>query len=121
MSAFEASKGARREAVRYAQAILTRQLSILESCVALTRVADRVVPIPSDDPDFAVFAGVASECDGIPLGEVRQQWKVDALSRMDAEAQRYTDQVRDQVLAACENIVARFGDRQEDQFSGSVV
>jgi hypothetical protein len=117
----EAKEEARRKAVRHAQAVLNGQLGILEGCVALAEVADRVVPAWFDDPDFAGIVGIASECEGIPLGDVRHQWKGQALERMDAEAHRYADQVRDVVVKACENIVSRFGDRDDDQFSASVV
>jgi hypothetical protein len=112
---------ARREAVRCASAILSGELGVLEGSVAIAQVADRVVPSWFEDPDFAAIGGVASECDGLLLGDVRHQWQGDALARMDAEAQRYTDQVRDTVVKACENIVARFGDRDEDLYPGSVV
>ena len=121
MPAQQADDDARRKAVFYAESVLRGQLGVLEGCVVLAEIAGRVVPSWIDDSDFAVIGGVASECDGIPLGDVRHQWKGAALERMDAEAQKYTDQVRDLVVKACENIVARFGNRDEDQLPGSVV
>ena len=121
MSTQVTSEWARREAVRNAQAILTGRLGILEGCVALAKVADAVVPAWFDDPDFSVIGGVASECHGIPLGDVRHQWQGEALERMDAESQRYADQVRDVVVKACEDIISRFGDRDGDLFPGSAV
>jgi hypothetical protein len=121
MSAHEADVEARRMAVGYAESVLRGRLGILEGCVALADIAGRVVPSWCDDSDFAIIGSIASECDGIPLGNARHQWKGAALERMDAAAQKYTDQVRDVVVSACENIVARFGNRDEDQLPGSAV
>ena len=110
MSEFVASDWARLEAVRRAKAILSGDLDILEGCVALAEVADGVVPLWLDDPDFVVFGAVASECDGIPLGAARQQWQGEALARVNATAQEYSARVRAEVLCSCGNIVSRFGD-----------
>ena len=120
MSNHEADDEARRKAVGYAESVLRGRLGVLEGCVALADIAGRVMPSWLDDPDLAIFGAIASECDGVPLGHARHQWKGAALERMDAAAQKYTDEVRDVVVKACENIVARFGNRDEDQLPGSV-
>ena len=116
-----ARERARREVVRYATAILSGDLGVLKGSVAIATVAGNVVPSWFEDPDFAPIGGIASECDGLALGDVRHQWRGEALSRMDAEAQRYSDQVRETVVRACENLIARFGNRDEDLYPGSVV
>src|SRR5688572_28977885 len=113
-----ARERARREVFRYASAILSGHLGVLEGSVAIARVAGSAVPSWIEDPDFAPIGGIASECDGLALGDVRHQWQGEALSRLDTEAQRYADQVRETVLRACENIVARFGSRDEDVYPG---
>jgi hypothetical protein len=98
----------RLEAVRRARAVLAGELGVLEGCVELAAIADGVVPAWFDDPDFSVFGAVASEADDIPLGAARQQWQGEALTRRNALASEYSARVRDQVLRACESVIARF-------------
>jgi hypothetical protein len=71
-------------------------------------LAHNVVPDWRVDPDFVVFGAVASEVDDLPLGPVRAQWSADALAKADIEIARYTQESKDQVLAACRSIINRF-------------
>jgi hypothetical protein len=97
------------EAVRVAKGILSGQIGVLEGCIPLSTVANRIVPDWWVDPDFVVFGGVASEIDALPLGSVREMWSSEALERKDVEVARYTQVVRERVMAACRSIVDRFG------------
>ena len=115
------STWARDEAVKRARAVLAGELDVLYGCVLLAQIADSVVPDWRLDPDFVVFGAVASESDNIPLGPAREQWKGEALARMDAMAEHYAAQVRDEVLKACNSVVARFDNRKGDMLQGSVV
>jgi hypothetical protein len=52
------------------------------------------------EADFLFLTGVASECDGMPLGAERQYWASDSLREKDLQAQSYERQIREEVLSA---------------------
>jgi hypothetical protein len=107
---------ARQAAVECAIAVLDGQLGVLEGCKRLTDLGHALVQNLWDDEDFLLFGGIADESDALPTGTERQYWSVEALEREDREIARYEGIVRDQVHAACRNVVARF----KDQPSASV-
>jgi hypothetical protein len=117
----EAKESAVQEAIHCARAVLAGEIDVLEACVTLHKLADAVVPSWVEDPDFQIFGAIASECDGIPLGEARKQWKDQALARIDADAQRYSQIVREEVVKACQNVVSRFAVTQGHPANGSAV
>jgi hypothetical protein len=81
---------------------------VLEGCIPLASIAHGVVSDWASDPDFVVCGTVASEIDALPFGPVRERWSSAALARADANIARYSDAMREQILEACRNIVARF-------------
>lgn len=109
MAAHRSNAWSRREAVRKAQADLSGDPGLLEGCIPLASLAHDVVPDWTADPDFVVFAALASEIDHLPFGSVRDQWSADALVRADSEIERITEAARADVLVACRNLVERFG------------
>jgi len=52
------------------------------------------------EEDFLFLTGVASECDGLPLGNERQYWAPASLQEKDAEAQAYELAIRGHLLTA---------------------
>ena len=99
---------AQAEAVRKARAIVAGEVGVLEGCIPLASLAHNAVADWRIDPDFVVFGAVASEVDDLPFGHVRTQWSREALAKADQEIARYTQESKDQVLAACRNIISRF-------------
>ena len=108
MSSHLPNSRAQAEAVRKARAIVAGELGVLEGCIPLASLAHDVVPDWRVDPDFVVFGAVASEIDELPFGPVRDRWSSEALAKADVEIARYTQQSKDEVLAACRNIINRF-------------
>ena len=100
----------KRTAVATAKAVLAGELGLIEGCVALSRVAQGLVPRWHDDPDFLVFGAVASETDHLPTGSARTHWNPDALAREDERIAQYEAKVRTDIVAACQNIIVRYGD-----------
>jgi hypothetical protein len=96
------------EAVRTAQAAVDGSMPLIDACVKLAALAHDLVPSWGEDPDFVVFGLVASDTDHLPLGEVRQRWSAQALTSADAELERIANFYRDDILAACSNVIARF-------------
>ena len=99
---------ARNEAIKRARLILAGELDVLYGSIVLAEVVNKLVPDWRVDPVLTVFNVVASDSDHIPLGPARQQWKGEALARMDAMAKRLADDRRDIVFSACKYVVARF-------------
>jgi hypothetical protein len=100
---------AKTESVRTARAIVSGELGILEGCIRLASLAHDLILDWRIDADFVVFGAVASEVDNLPLGAVRSRWNLEALARADLAIERYTQVVKEQVLAACRNVISRFG------------
>ena len=91
-----------------AQSILAGDLGVLEGCIRLSSLGHAMVPDWRIDTDFVVFGAVASEIDHLPFGDVRSRWSAEALRRADAEIGRITEGAKEDVIRACENILARF-------------
>ena len=56
-----------------AAAVLAGQLSPVLGAIDLNGLRSSV-DVPDDDPDFETFMLIDSECDGLPIGSVRQYW-----------------------------------------------
>ena len=61
------------------------------------------------DDDFSLFIGVDSQTDHLPVDEERRNWSSEALSRKDLEIAEAEEFFKDDVLAACRKLIARFG------------
>ena len=81
---------------------------MLDGCVHLSHLSHQLVPDWRVDPDLVVFGVVASDCDHLPLGEVRKMWSDEALAKADAEIAKLDAFYRSKVLDACSNVIARF-------------
>jgi hypothetical protein len=100
---------AQRAVVERATAIIEGRLGVLEGCKQLSAVGHKLLTDRFDDKDFSLFEAIASESDNLPTGTARRYWSAEALEREDREIARYEAVVREQVYAACRNVLARFG------------
>ena len=53
---------------------------------------------------MSIFEGVASECDGVPLGSERTFWDSATLKQKDIETDKYRSEVRETVLTALSDL-----------------
>jgi hypothetical protein len=53
-----------------------------------------------------IFAGIASEIDGLPIGDERQYWDPAALLEQDNETERYLAEVGPTLRKAMEKLIA---------------
>jgi hypothetical protein len=97
-----------RDALDIAQSVLDTRMGVIEACIALAGFESHIVPNGSRDADFGIFGVVASDTDHLPFGEVRKHWSADALARADIEIEAITWHYRENVIAACANLIARF-------------
>jgi hypothetical protein len=75
----------------------------LLACRALAELRSQLPKVPEKIMD--IFIAVASETDGLPLGEDRQRWDINALKKADEEAQEYRSKVQDLVRQALQELV----------------
>lgn len=94
---------ARRELIRIASDMLAERLDIISGC---RQLCDPLVRAGLHvDRDALTIAGVDSESDLFPLGEVRARWAEAALVEMDAQREAYVAEARPRVLAACRALI----------------
>jgi hypothetical protein len=111
---FTVNEWTRSAAVEIAAGIAGGEVSLLEGRIKLANLANSsLVEDWTDDEDFLVFGGIASEIDGCPIGKVREYWSPKALEREDKNLQEYENEVRPMVFAACKNILIRYRDNND--------
>jgi hypothetical protein len=102
-----AVQDARTQAATIAAAVLAGRLSPVLGAIDLTRLRSSV-NVPDDDPDFETFMLIDSECDGLPIGPVRQYWSSEALTRKELEVASAERWAMDTGAEAFGNVVVRF-------------
>ena len=90
-----------------AQAILDGRIELVEGARRLSRLALEFAPKPLE-PDFSIFLLLEDRTEALPIGPVRQYWAPEALARKDQELEKIVGPFRDDVLAACRRLAARF-------------
>lgn len=61
-----------------------------------------------NDIDFRAFAGIDSESDHIPLGDVRKRWAPDSLKEKDEELKKIDGFYRSFAKKSCRALIKRF-------------
>src|SRR5688500_3138258 len=78
--------------------------------VACREIADIRAELPTvSDEVMEVFAVVASECDGLPIGPERTYWSAESLLVKDREAAIYRAEVRSEVEEALKDLLVATG------------
>jgi hypothetical protein len=98
----------RKKAIKAARALLEGELGIIEGARLLSTLAPDLVADWKVDPDFLVLAALDSETDDLPVGAQRKLWEKKALAERDAIVARIGAEAKDEVEAACRNILRRF-------------
>ncbi len=105
----------REKALKTARAILNGELGIIEGARVLSTLAPDLVADWKVDPDFLVLAALDSETDDLPVGKQRKLWDATALAERDATVSRIEAEARQNVEAACRNILRRFDAHHRDR------
>ena len=100
-------QNARTQVAKIAAAVLAGQLSPVLGAIDLNGLRSSV-DVPDDDPDFETFMLIDSECDGLPIGSVRQYWSSEALTRKEPKVAHAERWAMDAGAEAFRNVVARF-------------
>ena len=100
------SQSAGAELVATAETMLRGELQLIEGCRKICSLRHKV-----DNPESEVFLpirGIESETDHFPLGRMREHCSPDYLAQADEQMNRYVADVREDILAACREIVRAF-------------
>ena len=65
---------------------------VLLACREIADLKDQLTDVPSEIMD--TFIGVASEIDGLPVGEERKHWSAEALMKKDEQLNNYRNRVK---------------------------
>jgi hypothetical protein len=98
---------ARLQAASIAAEVLAGRVSAVIGAVDLTRLRPSL-DVPADDPEFETFMLIDSECDGLPIGPVRQYWSVEALDRKAPDVARAEQWAMEIGREAFHRVVERF-------------
>ena len=90
-----------------AQEMLEGTKHYLEGVIEITGLYFQA-ELDSDDKDFNIFNGIASECDHLPLGKFRENWSEEALQRHDLEIQETIEWAKNCSKVECQSLAARF-------------
>lgn len=97
----------RRKVAEVCSGMLARSIPVLEGCQTLSSLREGA-EVGERDADFEVFALVASETEGLPVGEVRKHWAAGALRQSEQEIQSAVEWAEPLVFPACKAIIGRF-------------
>lgn len=95
--------------VNLARSVLSGEADLIDACRSMNR---RIYRLDLQETE-ALFPIVSfeSETEGIPIGEQqRALWNKDSLERVEAQAARFVDEARDEILESCRWIVDQLGD-----------
>jgi hypothetical protein len=98
----------RKKVAQIAQGMLDDRIGIIEGSRQMASLCGERIETDQFDPDFMIFIAVDSETQDLPIGEGRRHWAADALANKDLEIGRAESLYRDEALAACLHLVARF-------------
>jgi hypothetical protein len=88
--------------------MLSGELGVIEGSRRLCQLRSGVSSL-DQDPDFILFVGIESDTDHLPVGEVRELWAPDALSRLAPQIQAAEDHWRQSAFIAAQRLLDRFG------------
>jgi hypothetical protein len=94
--------------VQIARAVLSGQLTAIEASWLLCPIVHQA-PGMVTEADYKLIIAVASETDHLPIGRLRELWHLDYLGEKDHEIAGCEALWGEQIRAACERILLRFG------------
>ena len=101
------NSGAKRvELIAVAEAMIEGKINLIEGVRKITTLR-HVVGNP-DDKLFMPIRAIESETDHFPIGPARGQCAPDYLKQADEELERYLTNAKDDILAACREIVRAY-------------
>jgi DNA-directed RNA polymerase subunit RPC12/RpoP len=89
--------------LRTAKELIAGRLGVIAASRELNRFRHDVEPQVADV--LLTFAGIDSETDALPVGDVREEWSPDALTRKDREITEAEDLYRNSAINAASELI----------------
>ena len=105
----ESLENHQRDAARTARAVVAGDLSIIDGSRSLSRLGAELTADRWDDAEFRLFALLDSETDHLPTDTQRGLWDQAAFEEKQRDVRRIEAAYREEVVAACERLIRRFG------------
>lgn len=94
--------------ITLAENILQSKVGIIEGCKTMFSLLSQE-EIESEK-DLLIFTVVASEADGLPIGQIRKLWNKDKLKAKDREIHNFEKYYKDSVFTACKKLILNLND-----------
>ena len=100
----------KKKIVDLAQRIVTGQVEILLGCREIVAPINELLSKGYDENKELLnfFKGVDSESDDLPLGAERKRWNEDALKEKDKIRDKYSSDIKNEVIKNCQELIALF-------------
>lgn len=102
------NESSKRKSCELAKALLTSNEDYLDNVLALSYLGNEIHG-QCWETEFHTFGLIASETDHLPLKKVRSRCSEEFLSKSDRETQETIKYYSTQVHAACNEILAKYG------------
>lgn len=102
------NESSKRKSCELAKALLTSNEDYLDNVLALSYLGNEIHG-QCWETEFHTFGLIASETDHLPLKKVRSRCSEEFLSKSDRETQETIKYYSAQVHAACNGILAKYG------------
>lgn len=98
----------RLEAGGIATAALAGELDVLDACWFLGPLLAQA-ELPAGDADASAIGEVCSELDGLPVGNTRKLWSLEARERLRPQLESLKNWASPLAMPAIESVAVRFG------------
>lgn len=98
----------RRKAGNVAVAAIAGDLDVLDACWFLGSLLAQA-ELPTGDPDARAIGEVCSELDGLPVGNTRELWSLEARKRLAPQLASLKNWASPLAMPAIHSVAARFG------------
>ena len=108
MSHAEYIEQLRREAGSVAAAAIAGELDVLDACWFLGPLLAQA-ELPVGDPDTSAIGKVCLELDGLPVGNTRELWSLEARARLAPQLESLKSWASPLAMSAIQSVAVRFG------------
>ena len=106
-----------RKLIAAARAIITYQVGLPVGCMKVAKISSWLGNPPTVPTVFRRYLDEVSPL-GLPLGSDRLEWDKAALERKDAALRSFNARYESEVMAACWEIIERFGPGAQQKGDG---
>ena len=108
MSHAEYIEQVRQEAGTVAAAAIAGELDVLDACWFLGPLLAQA-ELSARDPDAIAIGEICSELDGLPVGNTRELWSLEARERLAPQLESLKNWASPLAMPAIQSVAARFG------------